>query len=210
MKKEILENMKQIRKLKAENKELNEQIKNDGIQLANTLLSSLYSRLRFYTAILKELSTGMNIKTSKTYKVQYSGVSTVHITFDYTHEKWNLLFDNHNIDLSKGINSSVYYTEFCVDNPVIMELNFDEICNQVEDFIINVQNNRINKLINENNKKRLSLESFKTFVDNNLMTTLNKLFKLKNDFKDTGELDLIEPIIEEIDKIEDYIAENLD
>ena len=210
MKKEILENMKQIRELKAENKKLNEQIKDDGIQLANTLLSSLYARLRIYTAILKELSTGMNIKTSKEYKVQYRGVSSVHITFDYSHEKWKLLFDNREIDLSKGINSSVYYIEFCVDNPVIMELDFDEICNKVEDFIINVQNNKIDSITTENNKKRLSLESFKTFVDNNLMITLNKLFKLKNDFKDTGELDLIEPIIEEIDKIEDYIAENLD
>jgi len=159
---------------------------------------------------LKELSTGMNIQTSKSYTLKYRGVSSVHITFDYSHEKWNLLFDNRNIDLSKGINSSIYYTEFCVDNPVILELDFDEICNKIEDFIINVQNDKINKLINENNKKRLSLESFKTFVDNNLMTTLNKLFKLKNDFKDTGELDLIEPIIEEIDKIENYIAEDLD
>jgi len=210
MKKEILENMKQIKELKAENKKLNEQIKDDGIQLANTLLSSLYARLRIYTAILKELSTGMNIQTSKSYTLKYRGVSSVHITFDYSHEKWNLLFDNRNIDLSKGINSSIYYTEFCVDNPVILELDFDEICNKIEDFIINVQNDKINKLINENNKKRLSLESFKTFVDNNLMTTLNKLFKLKNDFKDTGELDLIEPIIEEIDKIENYIAEDLD
>lgn len=210
MKKEILENMKQIRELKAENKELNEQIKNNGIQLANTLLYSLYSRLRIYTAILKELSTGINIKTSKVYKVQYREVSSVHITFDYSHEKWKLLFNNREIDLSKGINSSVYYIELCVDNPVIMELDFDEICNKVEDFIINVQNNKIDCITTENNKKRLSLESFKTFVDNNLMITLNKLFKLKNDFKDTGELDLIEPIIEEIDKIENYIAENLD
>lgn len=116
MKKEILENMKQIRQLKAENKKLNEQIKDDGIQLANKLLNSLYARLKIYTAFLKELSTGMNIKTSKE----------------------------------------------------------------------------------------------KTFVDNNLMITLNKLFKLKNDFKDTGELDLIEPIIEAIDSIEDYISEDLD
>lgn len=210
MKKEILENMKEIRALKVENKKLNEQIKDDGIKLANTLLNSLYSRLRIYTAILKELSTGMNVRTSKTYEVQYRGTSSVHITFDYSHEKWKLLFDSREVDLSKGINSSIFYTELCVDNPVIMELDFDEICDKVEDFIIKVQNDKINSITTENNKKRLSLESFKTFVDNNLMITLNKLFKLKNNFKDTGELDLIELIIEEIDKIENYIAENLD
>lgn len=210
MKKEIVENMKQIRYLKAENKRLNEQIEEDGIQLVNTLLYSLYSRLRFYTAIIKELQIGMNIRTSKEYKIENRGMSSVHITFDYSHEKWNLLFDNYSIDLSEGINYALYYKIFCVNNPVIMELDFDEICDKVEDYIIKVQNDKINSITTENNKKRLSLESFKIFVDNNLMITLNKLFKLKNDFKDTGELDLIELIIEEIDKIENYIAEDLD
>lgn len=210
MYKEIVENMKQIRALKVDNKNLNEQIKEDGIQLANTLLSSLYSRLRFYTSILKELTTGMNITTSKKYELKYKGICEIHITFSYNKESWNLLFDNYSIDLSKGINSSMMYEVFCVNNPVIMDLDFDEICNKVEEFILNVQNAKIQSLEIENDKKRSSLESFKTFVDNNLMITLNKLFKLKNDFREYGDLDLIEPILEEIDKIESYIAEDLD
>ena len=72
------------------------------------------------------------------------------------------------------------------------------------------QENIKNNMIKENNKKIQSLKSFKEFVNDNIMITLNKMFKLKNVFKDSGNLDLIEHIIQSIDDIENYIAEHLD
>lgn len=209
MKKEIFENMNTINELKENNKILNEQIATQGIESANNLLYSLNSRLRIYNPILKKLQTGINIGLS-TYHACYDGASQVRITYSYNQETWQILFNNYKIELNKGINTSTFYKIFCVDNPILVELNFDEICEKIENYIITVQKDKILKLTKENNNKEQSLKSFKDFVDNNMMITLNQLFKLKNDFKNTGDLDLIEIILETIDNLENYIAENLD
>lgn len=207
--KEILENMKEIRNLKKINTELNEQIKNEGIELANKLLYSLYTRLSIYIPIIKELKTGINIAL-KSYKIDSITTKTVHIVSNYSNNTWQIMFDNYNVDLKIGIRTLPYYQKFCINNPILIELDFDQICQEIEKRILNTQKNIISNIINDNHKTTESLKSFKEFVNDNIMITLNKLFKLKNDFKDSGNLDLIESIITAIDTVEDYIAEDFD
>lgn len=206
--KEILENMKEIKELKEVSVNLDEQIKDEGIEGMNKLLYSLYTRLNIYIPILRELEISINIPL-KSYKISSISTKTVHIVFNYSKQTWEIMFDYHNIDIKRGTASTMYYKVFCIDNPILIELDFDEICQKVEHRILKTQENIKNNMIRENNKKLQSLKSFKEFVNDNIMITLNKLFKLKNDFKDSGNLDLIEHIIQSIDDIERYIAEDL-
>ena len=208
--KEILENLKQINELEKEREIIIEQIKNEGIEMTNNLLYALNSRLKIYSPILRKLNMGINIQL-KQYKVKYNQLpQVVHIVYTYSNDCWQLLYNRINVELNKGISSLTAYSELCVENRIIQELDFELICKKIEDYIKNVQNDKIEKLEKENNDKQNSLKSFKDFVDNNLMITLNTLFKIKNDFKDTGDLDLIEIIIQTIDNLEAYIAEDLD
>lgn len=207
--KEILKNMEKINILKQENKTIDEQIKTQGIEIVNNLLYSLNSRLSIYGPILRKMNTGINIGL-KQYDTKYDGYKQVHIVYDYSYNNWKLLFNNITIKLDKGIDTLFKYTALCVENPVIQELDFETICSNIENYITNAQETNIRKLTEEIINKQNSLKSFKDFVDNNLMITLNTLFKIKNDFKDTGDLDLIEIIIQTIDNLENYIAENLD
>ena len=207
--KEILKNMEKINNLKQENKTIDEQIKTQGIEIVNTLLYSLNSRLSIYGPILRKMNMGINIGL-KQYDTKYDGYKQVHIVYSWSDNDWNLLFDNIKIKLDKGIDTLFKYRELCIQNPVIQELDFETICNNIENYITNAQETNIRKLTEEIINKQNSLKSFKDFVDNNLMITLNTLFKIKNDFKDTGDLDLIEIIIQTIDNLEAYIAEDLD
>ena len=152
---------------------------------------------------------GINIGL-KQYDTKYDGYKQVHIVYSYSDNDWQLLFDNIKIKLGKGIDTLFKYRELCIQNPVIQELDFETICSNIENYITNAQETNIRKLTEEIINKQNSLKSFKDFVDNNLMITLNTLFKIKNDFKDTGDLDLIEIIIQTIDNLEAYIAEDLD
>ena len=208
--KEILENLKQINELEKEREIIIEQIKNEGIEMTNNLLYALNSRLKIYSPILRKLNMGINIQL-KQYKVKYNQLpQVVRIAYTYSNDCWQLLYNRIKVELNKGISNLTAYSELCVENPIIQELDFELICKKIEDYIKNVQNDKIEKLEKENNDKQNSLKSFKDFVDNNLMITLNTLFKIKNDFKDTGDLDLIEIIIQTIDNLEAYIAEDLD
>jgi hypothetical protein len=207
--KEILKNMEKINNLEQENKTIDEQIKTQGIEIVNTLLYSLNSRLSIYGPILRRMNMGINISL-KQYDTKYDGYKQVHIVYSYSDNNWKLLFNNIKIKLDKGIDTLFKYQEFCIQNPIIQELDFETICSNIENYITNVQETNIRNLTEEIINKQNSLKSFKDFVDNNLMITLNTLFKIKNDFKDTGNLDLIESIITAIDAIEDYIAEDLD
>lgn len=207
--KEILKNMEKIKKLTQENKTIDEQIKNKGIEIVNTLLYSLNSRLSIYGPILRRMDMGLNIGL-KQYDTKYDGYKQVHIVYSYSDNNWSILFDNIKIKLDKGIDTLFKYSEFCIQNPVIQELDFETICSKIENYITNVQETNIRKLTEDITNKQNSLESFKAFADNNLRITLNTLFKLKNDFKDTGDLDLIEMIIQTIDNLEAYMAEDLD
>ena len=207
--KEILKNMEKINNLKQENKTIDEQIKTQGIEIVNTLLYSLNSRLSIYGPILKRMNMGLNIGL-KQYNTKYDGYKQVHIVYNYSDNNWNLLFDNIKIKLGKGLDTLSKYSELCIQNPVIQELDFETICSKIENYITNAQETNIKKLTEDIINKQNSLKSFKDFVDNNLMITLNTLFKIKNDFKDTGDLDLIEMIIQTIDNLEAYMAEDLD
>lgn len=207
--KEILENMEKINNLKQENKTIDEQIKTQGIEIVNTLLYSLNSRLSIYGPILRRMDMGINISL-KQYDTKYDGYKQVHIVYSYSDNNWKLLFNDIKIKLDKGIDTLFKYKELCIQNPVIQELDFETICSNIENYITNVQETNIRNLTEEIINKQNSLKSFKDFVDNNLMITLNTLFKIKNDFKDTGDLDLIEIIIQTIDNLEAYIAEDLD
>lgn len=207
--KEILKNMEKINNLKQENKTIDEQIKTQGIEIVNTLLYSLNSRLSIYGPILRMMDMGINISL-KQYDTKYDGYKQVHIIYSYSDNDWELLFDDIKIKLGKGIDTLFKYKELCIQNPVIQELDFETICSNIENYITNAQETNIRNLTEEIINKQNSLKSFKDFVDNNLMITLNTLFKIKNDFKDTGNLDLIEIIIQTIDDLEAYIAEDLD
>ena len=74
--KKILENMKEIKELKEASVALNEQIKDEGIELTNKLLYSLYTRLSIYIPILKELRITINIPL-KSYKTSSVSTKTV-------------------------------------------------------------------------------------------------------------------------------------
>lgn len=207
--KEILKNMEKINHLTQENKTIDEQIKTQGIEIVNTLLYSLNSRLSIYGPILRRMGMGVNIGLQQ-YNTKYNEYKMVRIVYSYSDNNWNILFDNIKIKLDKGIDTLFKYNELCVQNPVIQELDFETICSKIENYITNVQETNIRKLTEDITNKQQSLESFKAFADNNLRITLNTLFKLKNDFKDTGDLDLIEMIIQTIDNLEAYMAEDLD
>lgn len=210
MNKEILNQLEEIRTLTQKYNETKKEIKEKGINSANNLMKALDARLSVYNPIIKELGISVNLKI-KEYTVdgQRSNLILISKAIDNT---WELALKSYNLLLNKGINSThhYYYDIFCIENRIIQELNFEDLAKKVEEYILYDQKKIIDRLSTGIYKNQESLDSFEQLSKNNVMTTLNYLFKLKNEFKDNGSLDLINPIIEAIDSIEDSISEELD
>lgn len=208
MNKTILNQLEEIRKLTKKYNETKEEIKEKGINSANKLMKALDARLSIYLPIIKELEINVRF-TIKEYDND-GEISSLRLISDIN--TWELSFKNYNISLNSGIKSthSYYYDIFCIENKIIQELNFEDIAKKIEEQILYHQKNIVDRLSTDIYKNQASLDSFEQLSKNNVMTTLNYLFKLKNEFKDNGSLDLINPIIEAIDSIEDSISEELD
>jgi hypothetical protein len=210
MNRKILTQLEEIRTLTKKYSETKKEIKEKGIDSANKLMKALDARLSIYIPIIEELGINVFVKIKEyTSDGQSSNLILTSDTIDNT---WELKFKNYNMLLNKGIKAthSYYYDIFCVENKIIQELNFEELAKKVEEYILSKQKNIIDRLSTDIYKNQESLDSFEQLSKNNVMATLNYLFKLKNEFKDNGSLDLINPIIEAIDSIEDQIAEELD
>lgn len=210
MNKEILNQLEEIRILTKKYSETKKEIKEKGIDSANKLMKALNARLSIYIPIIEELGIHVFVKIKEyTSDGQSSNLILTSDTIDNT---WELTFKNYSMLLNKGIKSthSYYYDIFCVENKIIQELNFEELAKKVEEYVLSEQKNIIDRLSTGIYKNQESLDSFEQLSKNNVMATLNYLFKLKNEFKDNGSLDLINPIIEAIDSIEDQISEELD
>jgi hypothetical protein len=210
MNREILNQLEEIRTLTKKYNETKKEIKEKGIDSANKLMKALDARLLIYIPIIKELGISVHVNI-KEY-ISDGQRSNLILTSDTVNNTWELTLKSYSMLLNKGINSthSYYYDIFCVENKIIQELNFEKIAEKVEEYILSKQKNIIDRLSIDIYQNQESLDSFEQLSKNNVMATLNYLFKLKNEFKDNGSLDLINPIIDAIDSIEDQISEELD
>lgn len=208
--KDLLTNLNKIEELKQELKDIeNESIKN-GFCKANTILSALNNYLNQYNFIMKKLNMNCTIFTEKRYYDMYYNLRYVNIRYDRNINLWTLDFDHTIINLKNGIQNHTDYNILCVHRHIIQELSIDEIINKLEELINKRQKEMIDELSKQIQKEKETLESFCNVTINNIKAIYLKLFKLKEEFKNTDNLNLIEPIIKTIDNLEDYIAEDLD
>lgn len=203
--KELLTKIEEMTQVTEELKKTKETSLKQGKEIVVKKLNTLYNLLKPYSEIAKLIPDtaacfDISVKDEKN--------NFAYINYHRNGRDWNLktngidrvlFLDDDNISDSD-------YRYFTISTKIIQNINEEEIIKKVENKTIEMFQSYINRATKEINEYNEAFESFQTKLSATTITNiLESLFDANNEFKNTGNLDLIEIISGYISTLENLL-----
>jgi hypothetical protein len=176
-----------------------------GKEIVIKKLNTLYNLLKPYSEIAKlipDTAAGYDISV-KDEKNNFA-----YINYHRNGADWNLKTNgiNRQLFLNDAKICDSDYRYFTISTKIIQNINEEEIIKKVENKTIEMFQSYINRATQEINEYNEAFKSFQTKLSAATITNiLEALFDANNEFKNTGNLDLIEIISGYITTLEDLL-----
>lgn len=201
--KRILEEMEKLSKLTETLEETKNVSLNQGKILATNKLNMLYRLLKPYSDILN-LIPGIN----KRLEVIIRDEKNNYCTLLYTNGQWTLNSKDrcYTIQLKQAEINYTNYEFFAIKRNFIQSLNEELILQKIQEQILEKIDDCTQRTIMKIQELNKSLEMFSTNISINCITSiLESLFDINNDFKNTGNEDLVKIISSYITTLEEIL-----
>lgn len=203
--KELFNKIEEMTKVTEELKRTKETSLKQGKEIVVKKLNTLYNLLKPYSEIAKLIPD-----TAAYYDISIKDAKNnfAYINYHRNGADWNLK--------TNGINRQLFlndakicdndYRYFTISTKIIQNINEEEIIKKVENKTIEMFQSYINRATKEINEYNEAFESFQTKLSATTITNiLETLFDANNEFKNTGNLDLIEIISGYISTLENLL-----
>lgn len=203
--KELLTKIEEMTQVTEELKRTKETSLKQGKEIVVKKLNTLYNLLKPYSEIAKlipDTAAGYDIS------VKDERNNFAYLNYHRNGADWNLKTNGINrqlfLDDAKICDSDYRY--FTISTKIIQNINEEEIIKKVENKTIEMFQSYINRATKEINEYNEAFESFQTKLSATTITNiLESLFDANNEFKNTGNLDLIEIISGYISTLENLL-----
>ena len=203
--KEIINKIEEMTQVTEELKRTKETSLKQGKEIVIKKLNTLYNLLKPYSEIAKLIP---NIAAGYDISVKDEKNNFAYINYNKNGSDWNLKTSGipRNVFLNDKNITDSDYRYFAVTTKIIQNINEEEIIKRVEKTTIQMFENYIKRTTQEINKLNEAFESFQTKLSATTITNiLESLFDANNEFKNTGNLDLIEIISGYISTLENLL-----
>lgn len=203
--KELFNKIEEITQVTEELKRTRETTLKQGKEIVIKKLNTLYNLLKPYSEIAKLIPD-----TAAYYDISIKDAKNnfAYLNYHRNGADWNLK--------TNGINRQLFlndakicdndYRYFTISTKIIQNINEEEIIKKVENKTIEMFQSYINRATKEINEYNEAFESFQTKLSATTITNiLESLFDANNEFKNTGNLDLIEIISGYITTLENLL-----
>lgn len=203
--KELLTKIEEMTQVTEELKRTRETALKQGKEIVVKKLNTLYNLLKPYSEIAKLIPD-----TAASYDISIKDEKNnfAYLNYHRNGADWNLK--------TNGINRQLFlndakicdndYRYFTISTKIIQNINEEEIIKKVENKTIEMFQSYINRATKEINEYNEAFESFQTKLSATTITNiLESLFDANNEFKNTGNLDLIEIISGYITTLENLL-----
>ena len=203
--KELFNKIEEMTQVTEELKRTKETSLKQGKEIVIKKLNTLYNLLKPYSEIAKLIpDTAVYFDIS----VKDEKNNFAYINYHRNGDDWNLKTNGINRQLFLN-NAKIYdsdYRYFTISTKIIQNINEEEIIKKVENKTIEMFQSYINRATKEINEYNEAFESFQTKLSATTITNiLETLFDANNEFKNTGNLDLIEIISGYISTLENLL-----
>jgi len=203
--KELLLKVEEMTKITEELKRTKETSLKQGKQIVIKKLNTLYNLLKPYSEIAKLIPD-----TAASYDISIKDEKNnfAYLNYHRNGADWNLKTSgiSRNVFLNDKNITDSDYRYFAVTTKIIQNINEEEIIKRVEKKTIQMFEDYIKRTTQEINKLNEAFESFQTKLSATTITNiLESLFDANNEFKNTGNLDLIEIISGYISTLENLL-----
>lgn len=203
--KELLTKIEEMTKVTEELKRTKETSLKQGKEIVVKKLNTLYNLLKPYSEIAKLIP---DTAACFDISVKDERNNFAYLNYHRNGADWNLK--------TNGINRQLFlydakiddsdYRYFTISTKIIQNINEEEIIKKVENKTIEMFQSYINRATKEINEYNEAFKSFQTKLSATTITNiLESLFDANNEFKNTGNLDLIEIISRYITTLEDLL-----
>ena len=203
--KELLLKVEEMTKITEELKRTKETSLKQGKEIVIKKLNTLYNLLKSYSEIAKLIpDTAANYDIS----IKDEKNNFAYLNYHRNGADWNLKTSgiSRNVFLNDKYITDSDYRYFAVTTKIIQNINEEEIIKRVEKKTIQMFEDYIKRTTQEINKLNEAFESFQTKLSATTITNiLESLFDANNEFKNTGNLDLIEIISGYISTLENLL-----
>lgn len=203
--KELLLKVEEMTKVTEELKRTKETSLKQGKEIVVKKLNTLYNLLKPYSEIAKLIpDTAANYDIS----IKDEKNNFAYLNYHRNGANWNLKTSgiSRNVFLNDKNITDSNYRYFAVTTKIIQNINEEEIIKRVEKKTIQMFEDYIKRTTQEINKLNEAFESFQTQLSATTITNiLESLFDANNEFKNTGNLDLIEIISGYISTLENLL-----
>ena len=203
--KELFNKIEEMTQVTEELKRTKETSLKQGKEIVIKKLNTLYNLLKPYSEIAKLIpDTAVYFDIS----VKDEKNNFAYINYNRNSSDWNLKTSGipRNVFLNDKNITDSDYRYFAVTTKIIQNINEEEIIKRVEKNTIQMFENYIKRTTQEINKLNEAFESFQTKLSATTITNiLESLFDANNEFKNTGNLDLIEIISGYISTLENLL-----
>lgn len=203
--KELFNKIEEMTQVTEELKRTKETSLKQGKEIVIKKLNTLYNLLKPYSEIAKLIP---NIAAGYDISVKDEKNNFAYINYNRNGSDWNLKTSGipRNVFLNDKNITDSDYRYFAVTTKIIQNINEEEIIKRVEKTTIQMFENYIKRTTQEINKLNEAFESFQTKLSATTITNiLESLFDANNEFKNTGNLDLIEIISGYISTLENLL-----
>lgn len=203
--KELFNKIEEMTRVTEELKRTKETSLKQGKEIVIKKLNTLYNLLKPYSEIAKLIP---NIAAGYDISVKDEKNNFAYINYNRNGSDWNLKTSGipRNVFLNDKNITDSDYRYFAVTTKIIQNINEEEIIKRVEKTTIQMFENYIKRTTQEINKLNEAFESFQTKLSATTITNiLESLFDANNEFKNTGNLDLIEIISGYISTLENLL-----
>lgn len=203
--KELLEKIEEMTRVTEELKRTKETALKQGKEIVIKKLNTLYNLLKPYSEIAKLIPD-----TAAYYDISIKDEKNnfAYLAYHRNGADWHLK--------TNGINREIFLTDkeicdsnyryFAITTKIIQNINEEEIIKKVEEKTIYMFKSYIERKTKEINEINEAFESFQTKLSATTITNiLETLFDANNEFKNTGNLDLIEIISGYISTLENLL-----
>ena len=203
--KELLNKIEEMTHVTEELKRTRETSLKQGKEIVVNKLNTLYNLLKPYSEIAKLIPD-----TAAYYDISVKDEKNnfAYINHATNGRDWNLKTNGINrvLFLDDDNISDNDYRYFTISTKIIQNINEEEIIKKVENKTIEMFQSYINRATKEINEYNEAFESFQTKLSATTITNiLESLFDANNEFKNTGNLDLIEIISGYISTLENIL-----
>lgn len=203
--KELLNKIEEMTQVTEELKKTKETALKQGKEIVIKKLNTLYNLLKPYSELAKLIPD-----TAACYDISIKDERNnfAYLNYHRNGADWNLK--------TNGIERRIFledkevcdsdYKYFAITTKLIQNINEEEIIKRAEKKTIEMFQSYINRATQEINGYNEAFESFQTKLSATTITNiLESLFDANNEFKNTGNLDLIEIISGYISTLEDLL-----